>query len=102
MIASKDELIVYDYKNFNIVNSITTGYNIFKIISIKDKVLIAESDKKNNKSRFTTYKINIKDKFNIKRLSVNDSPHNADIFKIVQCQDGTIITHLHEFMKIWK
>ena len=102
LIASKDELIVFDYKNFNIVNSITTGYNIFKIISIKDKVLIAESDKKNNKSRFTTYKINIKDKFNIKRLSVNDSPHNADVFKIVQCQDGTIITHLHEFMKIWK
>ena len=102
LIASKDELIVFDYKNFNIVNSITTGYNIFKIISIKDKVLIAESDKKNKKSRFTTYKINIKDKFNIKRMSVNDNPHNADIFKIIQCQDGTIITHLHEFMKIWK
>ena len=102
LMASKDELAVFDYTNFKIIKSISTGYDIFKIIVIKDKVLIGESDEKNNKSRFTTYKIDSKNNLNIKRLTVNDSPHKTSAFKIVQCKDGTIVTHQHECMKIWK
>ena len=102
LMASKDELIIFDYNNFKIIKSIATGYDIFKIISTKDRVLIGEYDEKSNKSRFTTYKIDIKNNFNIKRLTVNDNPHKTSVFKIVQCYDGTIVTHHHEYMKIWK
>ena len=102
LIASKDELQILDYINNKIIKYISTGYNIFKIIVNEFKVLIAESDNKNDKSRFTIYKIDMKNNFDIKRLSFIDNPHKTSAFNIVLCKDGTIITHHHESMKIWK
>ena len=105
LMASKDQLAIFDYKNNKIVQSISTGYNIFKIIVNKFKVLIAETNEKGDKSRFTTYKIDIKNNFNIKKLLVNDNPHKTEawnVFNMVQCNDGTIITHRDLCIKVWK
>ena len=105
LMASKDQLAIFDYKNNKVVQSISTGYNIFKIIVNKFKVLIAETNEKSDKSRFTIYKIDIKNNFNIKKLSVNDNPHKTEawnVFNVVQCNDGTIITHRDLCIKIWK